>query len=147
MSRRETQKNRQQILLELKAGHLGMAMQIAEEGQFPIEGDTEIRKAAVLAAEGSLKRNFHWILPAFIAAFKIEDSLELQQVAYKVAALALGHQQFLLAGLLAQTFNLNFDRNILARIEQAKNSLIASIQNSEAVVIDSSASEYSFNVE
>lgn len=147
MSRRETRRARAQVLVELKAGHLGMAMDIAEEHRVPIEGDVELRKAAINAAAGSLKRNLHWILPAFLAAFRIEDSVELQQLAYRIAALALEHRQFLLAGLLAQTFNLNFDRNIRAMIRGAQNALISSIQDAGAIVIDSSASEYSFNVE
>lgn len=136
---------RPEIIAELQAGHLGMAMKLVEDNA--IEIDDELRNEAVKACMGSLRRHFHWIIPAFVQAFGIKDDPRLNQLAAKIIALALQHGQPLIAGLAAQTFGIELDENIKRVIESAKANMIRSIQQAGAIVIQDESGEYNFQLE
>ncbi|MFH1514389.1 MAG: hypothetical protein ABIG42_02905 [bacterium] len=136
---------RLEVIAELQAGRLGMAMKLVEDNT--VEIDDELRNEAVKACMDSLKRHFHWIIPAFVQAFGIKDDPRLNQLAAKIIALALQHGQPLIADLAARTFGIQFDENIKRVIESAKVNMIRSIEQAQAVVIQPESGEYNFELE
>ncbi|MDP2767004.1 MAG: hypothetical protein Q8O41_06095 [Candidatus Methanoperedens sp.] len=72
---------RAKIIAELEAGHLGIAMEIVKNNAVEIED--RLRNEAVKACMGSLKRHFHWIIPAFVQTFGIKYDADLNLLATK----------------------------------------------------------------
>lgn len=109
--------------------------------------DDELYNEAVKACIGSLKRHFHWIIPAFIPTFGIKDDPRLNQLAVKIIALALQHGQPLIVDLAARAFGIQLDENIKRVIESAKANMIRSIEQAGSVVIQAESGEYNFELE
>jgi len=135
-----------QVVAELRAGHLGVAMKLVEENRIPI--DQELRQEAVRACEGSLRRHFHWIIPAFIATFQIKDDDHLKALAGKIVHGAIAHGQPVLAGAVAQTFGIQLDQNAKATIQSAVGGVVKQIEQATgAIVIQDDGGEYAFDLD
>lgn len=128
----------------MQAGHLGMAMKLVDEHD--IEIDDEIRDEAAEACMRSLKRHFHWIIPAFVDTFGISKDGRLNQLAARIIALALQHGQPLIADLAGRTFEIEFDENIRAVIESAKANMARSIEQAGIVVMQGQSDKYNFEI-
>ena len=139
------QEIRSQIINELRSGRLGVAMKLLEDNKLLL--DEGIRKEAVQACIGSLKRHFHWIIPAFVAAFDIKDDSDLNLLAGKIIALSLQHGQPMIAALAAQTFGIELDDNIKRVIEDSKAQMLRSFERSGAIVMSNDSGEYKFEIE
>ena len=136
---------RRKIIEELQAGHLGLAMKLVEDHDLEI--DDKVRDEAVKACVSSLKRHFHWIVPAFVQTFGIKEDVRLHNVAIRIIALSLRHGQPLIADLASRTFGIAFDENVKAIIEAAKSKMVNSLGQAEAVVIQGGNNEYKFKIE
>jgi hypothetical protein len=134
---------REKVLSELKAGHLGKAMNLLEESELPV--DEQLREEAVSACIDSLKRHFHWIIPSFVSAFGIRDDSRLNQLAMKIILLALQHNQPLIADQAARTFGIRLDDAIQGVIESAKAETIRSVGG--VTFIQGPSGEYSFTLD
>ena len=139
------QEIRSQIINELRTGRQGLAMKLEENNKLPL--DEDIRKEAVQACIGSLRRHFHWIIPAFVATFDIKDDPDLNLLAGRIIALSLQHGQPLIAAVAAQTFGIELDENIKRAIEHAKAHMLRSFEGAGAIVISNDSGEYKFEIE
>lgn len=137
---------RDQIIAELRAGHLGSAMKLLQDHKIGV--DAELREEAISACEGSLRRHFHWIIPMFVGAFHINEEPRLKTLASRIIQSALAHGQPLLAGAVAQTFAIELRGEEKSRVDSPIAATVRSIEQATgAIVIQDEVGEYAFDLD
>ena len=141
--KRETM--RSNLIAELRAGHLGLAIKLVEDDASAL--DHEIRDEAVRACADSLRRHFHWIIPAFVDTFGIRDAPALKEFASKIAGLTLRHGQPLIAGAVARASRVPLDQAADDDIRAASATLATSAERADAILVVAGAGDYNFQVD